>query len=426
MQQQIERLQAEIEALKGGSTDSALRARIEELERRLDVLAQELEKARMGEASGEEELKSRYGLGPAASKVYGVQRGASLAGYGEMTYQNFAKEREDGQSSGRIDEIDYLRAVLYVGYKFTGKIVFNSEIEFEHASTGRGGEVSVEFAAVDFLLSEAIGVRAGMLLVPVGFLNEQHEPPIFHGVLRPDVERNILPSTWRENGAGVFGEAGPVSYRLYALAGLDANGFTAGSGIRGGRQSGARSRVEDLALAGRLDYVGVQGLLVGGSFYTGKSGQGRALESGQELDARTTLWDLHAQFERRGLQLRALVTGVDIGDAEQINELLDLSGNASVGSSLFGAYGQVAYDVASLFEAGRWSLTPFVRYEVLNTQDEVPAGFSANPANDQRVLTLGVSAKPIPSVILKADYQSRSNEADRGVDQFNLGVGYLF
>jgi hypothetical protein len=427
---ELEALRTELERLKAAGS-AGLEARMLELERRLDVLAQELEKTRMGEAgtaSAEAEdgrLRGEYGLGPAASTVYRQQRGASIAGYGEMTYQNYSEEREDDAPSGRIDELDFLRAIVYVGYKFTDRIVFNSEIEFEHATTGRGGSVSVEFAHVDFLVSEAVGIRLGMVLVPMGFLNELHEPPIFHGVLRPDVERNLIPSTWRENGAGVFGEVGPVSYRLYTVAGLDANGYTAG-GIRGGRQSGGFSRAEDFALTGRLDYTGVQGLLIGGAFYTGNSGQGRTLDGGEELEARTTLWDLHGQFEYRGLQLRGLWAQVDVNDVEQINELKDLSGSSSVGSRLSGGYVQAAYDLATLFPVGRWSIAPFVRYEVLNTQDEVPAGYAANPANEQTILTLGLSAKPIPQVILKVDYQDRSNEADTGVDQINLGVGYLF
>ena len=205
------------------------------------------------------------GLGPAASKVYNVERGVSIGGYGEMLYQSFASETEDGSASAKSDQLDFLRAIVYVGYKFNDRIHFNSEIEFEHASTGKGGEVSVEFAYLDFSLRPELGIRGGMLLVPMGFINELHEPPIFYGARRPEVESAIIPTTWRENGAGIFGEAGPVEYRAYAVAGLDASGFSA-SGIRGGRQKGARSLAEDFAFTGRVDLTSVPGLLAGISF----------------------------------------------------------------------------------------------------------------------------------------------------------------
>jgi hypothetical protein len=438
LQADVEKLRAEIESLKKASGSEALSARIAELERRLDLLAEELQKSRMGEAGAEEgegREGGHHGFGPAASRVYGARHGVSLAGYGEMAFKKVSGDEGSGEKPGRVAEeqeegggtrIDLMRAVLYVGYKFTDKILFNSEIEFEHASTEAAGTVSVEFANVDFLFSERFGVRAGLLLLPLGFINQLHEPPIFHGVLRPDVEQFILPSTWGENGLGVFGEAGPLSYHLYAVAGLDAKGFSASEGIREGRQGGSESRATDFALTGRLDYTGTPGLLVGGSFFTGLSGQGQETPAGREVEGRVTLVDLHAQYEWRGLQLRGLYSHVNIDGADRIDELLGVTGKGSVGSGLFGAYVQAAYDVMTLHPAGRWSVSPFLRYEVLDTQSEVPRGYEADPANDRKVLTLGVGVKPIPNVILKADYQHRSNEEDTDANQFNLGLGYLF
>src|SRR5207245_6852458 len=133
-----------------------------------------------------------------------------------------------------VDLLDLERAVLYFGYKFNDRTLFNSEIEFEHAVAGEGekGEVAVEFAYVDFRATKRFGLRGGLLLVPVGFLNELHEPPIFHGALRPEVETDIIPTTWSENGLGFYGVAGPVSYRAYLVTSLRAAGFSAEEGIR--------------------------------------------------------------------------------------------------------------------------------------------------------------------------------------------------
>jgi hypothetical protein len=263
-----------------------------------------------------------------------------------------------------------------------------------------------------------------MLLVPVGFVNELHEPPIYHGSRRPEVEQAIIPTTWRENGAGLFGAAGPFEYRGYVVVGLDSRGFRA-AGIRGGRQKGARSVAEDFAVTGRLDYVGTPGLLVGGSFYSGDSGQG-AVVDGQAIGGRVTLFDLHAQYEYRGLQVRALWTGSTIADVALINEESGLVGSESVGESQDGWYVEAAFDVMTLAPKGRWGIVPFVRYEELDTQREVPPGYDTDPRWDRSLLTAGLEVKPIPQVVFKLDFQWSRNEARTGVNRLNVSVGYLF
>jgi hypothetical protein len=267
-----------------------------------------------------------------------------------------------------------VRNVLYVGYKFTDRILFNSELEVEHATTGEGdeekGEVSAEFAYLDFKPWKSVGLRAGLLLMPVGFVNELHEAPVFHGARRPAVETAIIPSTWRENGAGVFGETGPVQWRAYVVAGLSSAGFEA-EGIREGRQGGSDSLAEDLGVAARADFTGVSGLLAGASVFTGESGQGNVV-GGAELRGRVTLFEGHAQYEWRGLQLRVLGARTRIDDAALINEQNGLVDAESVGECQHGWYAQAAYDVMTLWPSGRWSVTPFVRYEELDTQAEVP------------------------------------------------------
>lgn len=398
--------------------------RAAELERRIDLLAGEIEKLRTGGASDEPPLAGEKGLAPAASKVYRKARGVSIGGYGEALYSNYGAEREDGTPSGLVDQVDFVRQIVYVGYKFTDTLLVNSEIEFEHGSTGKGGEVSVEFAYVEWQKRREIGLRAGMLLVPMGFLNELHEPPIYHGTRRPDVETAIIPSTWRENGAGLFGEAGPLEWRAYVVAGLASTGFSA-AGIRGGRQSGARSRAEDFAFTGRLDLTAVPGLLAGAAFFTGESGQG-ATVGGEPVGARLSLLDLHVQYEYRGLQVRGLWARSTLGDAALVNQQNKLTGAQSVGGVQSGWYAEAAFDVMTLAPRGRWGLVPFLRYEWLDTQDRVPAGYEEDPARERTVLTAGLELKPIPQVVFKADYQRIRNEARTGTSQWNLAVGYLF
>lgn len=439
--QELERRVAELEALLRKVVEAGSSAGTAELQRRLDLLAQELEKARLGETSAPSELKPAFGLGPAASKIYSAERGVSIGGYGEALVQDFAAQTDAGARTGKDTTADLLRTVLYFGYKFSDRIVFNSEIEYEHATSGEGaeekGEVSAEFANLDFLLHEAVNIRAGLVLVPVGLINEMHEPPTFLGARRPDVETRVLPSTWREIGVGLFGDVGPFSYRAYVVSGLDAEGFGPGSGLRGGRQDGSEARARDVAFAARADFHGVPGLLVGSSFYTGDSGQGAEDSSGDVIDGRVSLYDLHAEYSFRGLQLRALWSSVNVDDADGISrEILGLDpadpnapgmAGEAVGSRLRGWYGQVGYDLLSaLSERTRQAVIPFVRYERYDTQDRVPSGFVTTGANDVRVITYGAVYKPIPNLAIKADLQDVDRADRSGTDQFNLALSYLF
>jgi hypothetical protein len=431
LERQVEQLKAEIAAMKSGG-ESTEADRLAELERRLEVLAGEVEKLKIGEAAVAAE-ESEHGLGPAASKVYRTERGLSIGGYGEVIYQQIdddeeeeeglaaskAEEEEEEEEEGG-DQFDLRRAVVYVGYKWNDRILFNSEVEFEHA----GEEVSVEFAYLDFLWRPQLNFRAGLVLMPVGFLNELHEPTVFLGANRPSVEQVILPTTWKENGFGLFGEAGPLTYRTYIVNGLSAEGFS-DEGLRGGRQGGSEASAEDLAWVGRLDYTGLPGFLVGGSVYTGKSGQGLETPAEREVGAGTTIVEGHLEWRWRGLEFRALGAQAELDDVAELNEALGLDGDESVGEKLKGFYLQLGYDVLAGRAAGR-ALIPFARWETYNTQDAVPAGFQANPANDVESLTLGVSYKPIEQLVLKVDYQNVDNEAGTGADRFNVLLGYVF
>ena len=329
-------------------------------------------------------------------------------------------------------QIDFLRAVVYVGYKFNDNILFNSEIEFEHASTGNAGSVAVEFAYLDFFLTPWLGARGGLLLLPMGYLNELHEPPIYLGTKRPETELRIIPTTWRENGLGLFGEAGGFSYRAYLVNGFDAvgggsskaSGFDA-SGLRGGRQKGSKALIEDVAGAGRIDYLGLLGFNVGTSLYYGNSGQGNVDANGQTIAAPTFIWEGHAQYRANGFWLRGLYALSTVGEVPQLNAAKGLTGNESIGERLTGWYVEGGYDVLHSV-ATRNQLIPYLRYEQINTQEKVPSGFSANPATDRTITTVGVMWKPITNVAAKADYQIQENQARTGIDQLNISLGFLF
>jgi hypothetical protein len=391
--------------------------RIDEIDRKIDVLSEELRKLKEQQTVPEKrELKSAYGLGPAASKVYQVERGLSLGGYGEFNLKEVVGDEGDD-----TDVFDFVRLVLYTGYKFNDWIVFNSEIEFEHASTGQDGSVSVEFATLDFLLHEHVNARAGLLLVPVGFINEIHEPPFFHGNQRPEVERQIIPSTWRANGAGLFGEVGAFSYRTYVVSSLDASGFGAGN-IRDARQNGSEEIAENFSWVGRVDVEPATGLLFGGSAYLGNSGQDQVF-TGEEPDVFTQLYEIHAEYERQRLELRALGTLLDIEDTDLISAEL----GETIAERSIGYYGEIAYDVLPWIVPGTSHyLAPWYRYSRIDTQHDVPSGFVEDEAQDRQIHEVGLTYKPIPQVVIKADYRNQDPEEGELPDEIRLGAGFVF
>jgi hypothetical protein len=421
--------------------------RIAELERTVKILADELERTRADITVPEDpELKAMYGLGPAASKVFQVDRGLSVGGYAEAFYRNTVDDQGSGIGRDR-DTADALRTVLYAGYKFSENIIFNSEFEWEHGTTGStetsgGGSVSVEFANLDFFWKDYANFRSGLLLVPVGFLNEIHEPPFFYGVSRPDVERFIIPTTWREMGTGLFGSFGEnVEYETYVVNGFNAAGFSPG-GLRGGRQKGNRALAEHLAWVTRLNWYVMPELMLGGSVFVGQSGQNQTLAGaggGADVrlpDARTTLWELHAQYEKRGLWLRTLFTMAHVDDAGDLTRALQgaadggssiLDADEAIAETMLGVYGEIAYNILPLvFPETEKRLEPFFRYEFYDTQWKMPSGFDADGSKRRHILTAGLQYYPLSNVVIKADYRNRKADDGRLADELNLGIGLAF
>jgi hypothetical protein len=410
-------------------------ARLTDMERKVDALTQEIEKLKLGDAAAPPELKPQDGLGPAASKVYGAQTDKlSIGGYGEFVYLAPSSRAQNGDPSGQRKTADLQRGVFYFGYKFNDWLLYNSEVEFEHASSGTGdenrGEVELEQSYIEARAWKPLGARVGHLIVPLGLVNEVHEPTAFNGVNRPSVETAIIPSTWHENGIGLFGDAGPVSYRTYAMAGLtavkstdpSADGFGAVTGIREGSTEGTRSPANDLAWASRVDVTVLPGVKASAGLYLGRADHGSAPSSFP-----VTLWETHAEAQWRGATVKALYTEGRIGNADQLNIAQGYAGNQSVGSRLFGGYAEAAYDVLTLaHDAKGQSLSPFFRYERYDTQWKVPAGYTKDPANSRVEYTLGLTYKPMAKVVVKLDQQWKLNQAHTGVNQWNFGVGYIF
>jgi len=324
-------------------------------------------------------------------------------------------------------QLDFHRFVLIFSHAFTPRIRFVAELELEHAvveGLEEKGELELEQAYVDFLLTRSFNVRAGMLLVPIGIINERHEPPVFNGVERPFVDTVIIPSTWFEGGAGVHGEVGRgLRYRAYVMAPLDAARFTADEGIREGRQKGAQSNVRNVAFTGRAEYVGVPGLTVGASAWTGNSSF-----SIRRLDSQVSIGEMDVRYKRERLELRSEFAHVSISDAGPLNDAIRLFTGVSpnVARSLRGFYGEAGYRVWAAGPAR--DLVGFVRYENFDTQYRMPSGFLPLKQFDRDAWVLGATYYPDPDVAVKVDYVFQRNQSAivKSPNSLNIGLGWWF
>ncbi len=388
-----------------------LAARAQGVEKKIDDLQKEIDRLK-GEVS-------RLG---AASAANASEESTSFFGYGEFNYNRF----RDDQHTSRAD---LRRFVLGVGHRFNDRLSFVSELEIEHAvvSAADQGEAEVEQAYIDYRASDAVNLKGGLFLIPLGILNETHEPTTYYGVERNEVETRIIPTTWRELGAGMHGLLRPsVRYDVGVTTGFNAGKLDDPSvGIRSAHQEGQLADAHDLSVYAALNYT-VPGMLLGGGIFTGNTGQnGQANPLLRGVAARLTLWDVHAHYSVHNVDLQALYTAGRLGDSDRLNAaILGTSATPfAAPRSLKGWYAQAAYH---LFRKGDLDLAPFVRYERFEIrQQEDPAnGLFQDPNNLDRVRTVGMNFWVHPQVVVKADVQRFS--VDHSRDRLNLGLGYMF
>jgi hypothetical protein len=343
----------------------------------------------------------------------------TIGAYGEITYN---------QPEGDNGELDVQRFVLLVGYKFDDKTQFVSEIEVEHVE-----EIFVEQAFVNHSISNNVSLRGGLMLVPMGIINEYHEPTTYNGVERPAVDGLIVPSTWREIGVGVTGRfpEASIGYQAYVFNGFKStsagdsdgvNGALSGSsGLRGGRQKGIKSTVDSPTFSTKFDYYGIPGLRLGLSGYFGKT---QAEDNVEQLDGANigiAMVGLDARYAFRQFTARGQFIYADLNDTEAYNNLT----GKDLGSALQGYYIEGAYNLLPISNKQR--LYAFARYENYDTHASVDGDLQCNDAFNRTDLTTGLSYHISPGVVVKGDYQFRSNKTDVDVDnRLNVGIGVWF
>lgn len=313
----------------------------------------------------------------------------TLGGYGEHHFNNV---------QGGSDMVDAHRYVLFVSHQYSDTIRFISEFELEHGLAGEGkpGEVELEQALIEWQYSNNHKVSIGQFLLPVGILNETHEPETFYGTERNAIEKNIIPTTWWETGVMLSGQIGPsLSYDLAVHSGLKT---TAASGIRSGRQKSAKAVANDLAYTGRIKYTPVPGFTLAATVqHQSDMTQDSALEP-----ETATFATAHGVYQAGGFSLKALYAQWDIDGADY---------TATGQDQQSGYYVESGYKVIE-------NLGLFVRYNAWNNTA------ADTNSEDKETVELGLNFWLHPRVVLKADYQS--GQSDNTNDIANLGVGWSF
>lgn len=359
-----------------------------------------------------------FGLATVSPRL-AAQETTTVGGYGEVQYMN-------PSGPGTPATVDVRRFVLYLAHSFSDRLSVRSELEVEDAkveSSSPVGEIEVEQVVFDYRLGEKATLRSGLLLVPMGIINEIHEPPTFNGVDRPAFDQFVIPTTWREIGAGFTGRlAEGWNYRVYLMNGLRAEGFTQ-VGTREGSGEGQLATFANPSVTGRLEYVR-PGLRAGASFwYGGTTGGDTLLGSGTFADPVTFL-AADVRYDVGALALRGEVANVSIPDAEAINARY----GGAVGKRIAGGYGEAAVNLLHWFApASTQKLSVFARHERFDTQASVAAGTTRDPTLDRRVTTLGLTYKPTWNTAFKGDYQLLRNAAGTGEGELlSLGIGFQF
>ncbi|MDA7816650.1 porin [Sulfurimonas sp.] len=352
--------------------------------------------------------KSYSGMGAAASKVYYSKSPLSIGGYAKVDYYHQSKEGVND-----VDNIDVYRFIPYIGYKFTDNIIMNAEIEFEHGGIKDGaagdGYVIMEFLYLDFLFNKNFNLRVGNQLMPMGLLNQKHEPTLFTTVQRPNTSKKLIPSTWHENGVMAYGKiTDDLAYQVGAFSGLqlskgagEGNDWLRDSRLGSFRADSAGGERLGLALSGRLDYTGINGLLLGASTY---------------VDSNVIMGDVHFDYSQDAFRTYGVYTMTDRTDT--------VTGEPERAQ---GGFVNFSYDMRSMISGFDKKLPVFFQYETVSAQDKVTNGASVDSTD---TATIGINFFPHEQIVLKADYaMTKDNSKASSQDEtniFSLSMGFVF
>lgn len=415
-------------------------AAVERLQKQVEALTAEVERLKEGPMHTNL-LGSVTGDGVFKSK------GLSLGFYGEAKY----RFPESG-----ANVFDPHRFVLTPSYVINDWLYFNSEIEIEHGgidetagTTGNGtqrsrfdGEIELEQFYVDILLNPHFNIRSlGIDLVPVGRINKHHEPTVFYSTERPELYREIIPSTWFEPSVGFFGRiVEGWDYQLMlstgledAISGTTAPGITGQNGMRNARPRVRQADESRPAYSGRVQYTGMAGFDASGSFYVTE------VQGYQGARSTVALLDIEASYRvpRTGLELRADAAYWFIDSPENLLANNNASLTDNVGERMYGWYVEAAYHLwPAAWRQGRGAemdFVPFVRFSQIVLQDDLPSGNELdNGTTNRDFLTAGFAYFLNRNFVVKADYRHNfdgspaTETSGASQDYFQIGAGVFF
>lgn len=360
-----------------------------------------------------------------------------IGGYGQFTLNSL----KPGNSDSFNTNASVRRLVLFVAHPITDDIRVYTEFEWENAVACANcqGAAEVEQAFVHArLLGDALALRVGLLLVPMGIVNQWHEPPVFHGVERPMVDQFVIPSTWRELGAGFAGTIAEIMrYELYLTTTI--NPLRLGeSGLSNARTMGSIAPAGGYAVSGRVEVEPWLGVIGGVSFFLSDTGPNadyyRESGSKRKLSLPLLGYSIDARMRRFGFEARVIWVQFFLPNSQDLVAAYRSDGSplfpreatdGTVPSRIQGGYIELAYDVLSLMHVSH-ELLVFLRLETYDTQAAVPASYKRNPNLDVDELTVGLTYRPVTQLVFKADFQLRDRRLGYDEVQWNLGFGYMF
>lgn len=372
--------------------------------------------------------------------------GLKFGAYGEMLYR---------WQEHTVSAFDPRRIVLLPSYSLNDWIIFNSEIEIEHGGAGvdftNDGNVEIEQAYIDFLFNEHFNWRSlGLDVVPIGRVNLFHEPTVFYSTDRPELYREIIPTTWTEGSTSIYGKiVDGLQYQAMLSSGLEDrsanNGINGNNGIRGARPSTGQDFNQTNgtpAFTGRLAYQPpfIPGLDGSTSWHHSEASSGGntfALNGDIPVDIIDT--ELRYLLPNTGWEFRADFAIDLIGNDSNLRANNDGDSTNNVGSYMWGTYAEVAYHFwPKAWSKGRgknMDFVPFFRYTHLDLQAGRIGGSDAttyNGGNDRDVYTFGFAYFPIPEVVLKLDYRVVDDDRISGTpnaserNQLQVAAGFFF
>ena len=360
-------------------------------------------------------------LGPAASKIYFEPEATWQLGVSSEVF-TFQEKRGTEGSTEAINRANVLGVAPVLSFRLHPRLIFNSQFLFENGGseasntvTLQKGQSIITQAYVDWLADERgqAGVRVGHQLIPLGWVNTRSEPVTYLSVLKPELERELIPSSWHENGITFWVDRPRADIQIGVLNSLNAGDFKGETFLAGGRSQGQNAPADDFMITSRIN-LKLDHLTLGGSLAFGNSAQGDPGLSNSTFN----LSELHFRFHLQRFEVLGMLARGQVGDAEAISIL----NSTTMGQMARGSQLQAAFD---LFR-GDQSLWVFGRYSNYNLHEQVPTGYTADPELDKSQVTYGLAYFPIPQVTLKMDYSLRSNEANSAEDEFALGLGLVF